>query len=364
MAPLRSGTVDRRYERYAQASLRHKPNFYLLMVEAYGEILATWDMRPAYEALLARVQARLEHAGYHARSAYSASPVHGGTSWFSIATVQTGILIDRPLPYSALELNSARVPSLASFFNAQGYESYALEAGSRARSTLRRLDLFNHHVMIDATALDYHGPHFGWGHIPDQYSFGVLRERYLAKAPEPRYLFYMGVSTQYPWGDDVPPYVSDWKALDHGQVIRDDVDSSWPALPYKEEIATELRRSYLRSVEYEFRLLTELLEADASRDIVVVILGDHQPRLESNPPGEVTMNTPMHVLSRDPAFVERFAAFGFQPGMFADPELHPPLAHEGLFSLLVSQLTAAYGDPDAAPIPYLPDGIGLSGLNP
>jgi hypothetical protein len=364
MAPLRSGVADHRYANYAKVSLRQKPNFYLLMVEAYGEILATWDMRPVYEALQARVQARLERAGFHACSAYSAAPVHGGTSWLSIATVQTGILIDRPLPYSALELNGARVPSLAGFFNAQGYQSYALQPGNRARSGLRRLDPFNHHVPVDATAIGYQGPHFGWGHIPDQYSLGVLRERYLAHASEPRYLFYMGVSTHFPWGEDVPPYVRDWHALDAGTIERTDVDASWPALPGKDEIATELRRSYFQSVEYEWRLFTELLEAEPSRDIVVMILGDHQPRLESNPPGEVTMNTPLHVLSRDPAFVASFADVGCQPGMFADPTLHPALQHEALFSLWVSKLAARYGQPGASDARYFPDGIGLSGLNP
>jgi hypothetical protein len=364
MAPLRNGTVDRRYASYAQVSLRRKPDFYLLMVEAYGEILATWDMRPAYEALQARVQARLEHAGFHACTAYSAAPVHGGTSWLSIATVQTGILIDRPLPFSALELSGARVPSLAGFFNAQGYQSYTIQAGTRARSGLRRLDLFNHHVVIDAQAIGYQGPHFGWGHIPDQYSLGVLRERYLADAPEPRYVFYMGVSTHFPWGEDVPPYVRDWKALDAGKVEPVAVDASWPPLAGKGMIATDLRRSYLQSVEYEWRIFTELLEAEPARDIVVVILGDHQPRLESNPPGEVTMNTPMHVLSRDAGFVDSFADVGCQPGLFADPTLHPPLQHEGLFSLWVSKLAARYAEQGAQNAPYFPDGIGLSGLNP
>jgi hypothetical protein len=370
MAPLRSGVADRRYASYAKVALRQKPNFYLLMVEAYGEILATWDMRPAYEALQARVQTRLERAAFHACSAYSAAPVHGGTSWLSIATVQTGILIDRPLPYSALELTGARVPSLAGFFNGQGYESYTLQPGTRARAGLHRLDLFNHHILIDASAIGYQGPHFGWGHIPDQYSLGVLRERYLAHAPEPRYVFYMGVSTHFPWGEDVPPYVRDWHALDAShadarKIERADVDASWPALPHKDEIATELRRSYFQSVEYEWRLFTELLEADRSREIVVVVLGDHQPRLESNPPGEVTMNTPLHILSRDAAFVASFADVGCQPGLFADPTLHPPLQHEALFSLWVSKLAARYAEPGSAGnARYFPDGIGLSGLNP
>jgi hypothetical protein len=73
------------------------------------------------------------------------------------------------------------------------------------------------------------------------------------------------------------------------------------------------------------------------------------------------MNSPIHVISRDPALVQRFRAAGFQPGMLADPHQGKRFKHEGLFSLMVSNLAALYGN---QAVPYFPDGIGLSGLNP
>jgi hypothetical protein len=69
------------------------------------------------------------------------------------------------------------------------------------------------------------------------------------------------------------------------------------------------------------------------------------------------------VLSRDPAYIERFADAGFQSGMYADPTPRPPLRHEGLFSLWMSKLMAAYGVPGSELPEYLPNGIGLAGLN-
>ena len=86
--------------------------------------------------------------------------------------------------------------------------------------------------------------------------------------------------------------------------------------------------------------------------------------LESNPPGELTFNAPVHVLSRDAAFVERFADAGFQPGLFAEPGKAPALQHEGLFSLWVKKLAEAYGTPETRDrATWFPDGIGLAGLN-
>ena len=109
----------------------------------------------------------------------------------------------------------------------------------------------------------------------------------------------------------------------------------------------------------------ELLEAERSQEIVVVIIGDHQPRLESNQPGEATFDTPVHVISRDPAFIARFAERGFQPGLYAEPKRGQTLVHEALFSLFVTELAGAYGTPETKGLAkYFPAGISVGGLNP
>jgi hypothetical protein len=366
---LYQGPPDHRYAEFMQIKLQKKPDVYLLMLEAYGEILATWDMNDAYRALMNRVDAQLSAAGYHARSAYSRSPVHGGTSWFSIATVHTGIWIDRQDAYSALQRIGSTVPSLTSFLRVAGYRTHTLQPGTAERTGIRHFDLFRHDEVVDRTMLPYAGHEYGWGRVPDQYSIGFFREHAWAKAARerrPRSLFFMCVSTHWPWGEGVPPYVRDWKTLERARAVPAAADDpSWPAFAEASSIGTELRRSYFRSVEYEFRLLTEWLTSEVGRDSVILIVGDHQPRLESDHPGAITLNTPVHVLSRDAAFVESFAARGFQAGMYADPKLRAPLRHDGLFSLMISELAARYGDADASShAHYYPDGIPLAGLRP
>jgi hypothetical protein len=363
-AQLATGAPDKRYDAFDTLTLRRRPTFYFLMIEAYGEILATWDMAPAYQALLRRVEGRLAARGFHATSFYSAAPVHGGWSWFSIATTQTGILIETPQVFSAFEDHRAGVPTLERFFKRQHYATWSLQPGTAERPGLLIHDLYEHDLLVNADLIGYHGRRWGFGGIPDQYAFAFMKDRYLKAAPDPLYLFYMAVSTHYPWGDHVPPYVKDPLALERGVVEPSNVDDTWPAIAEKEQIGSEYRKSYFQSVEYEWRVLTEFLEADPSQDIVVVVMGDHQPRLESNPPGEVTMNTPVHILSKDPAFVASFAQVGAQRGLSADPTLHPPLQHEGLFSLLVSRLAALYGDEQSqGRATWSPDGAELSGLN-
>lgn len=347
---LTDATRDERYQDLMKVRLAKRPNFYFLVVEAYGEVLATWDMTDAYRALMTRVRGRLEAAGYHMRTAYSSAPVHGGRSWLSIATMQTGILIDEPESFTAFEATSRKTPTLVGFFRNQGYHTASVEPGTKDRAGVGRDDLYGHEVRIAAPQLGYEGKRWGFGVIPDEFTLDQVRTRHLGALAEPRYLFFMSVSTHYPWtAETVPPI--------------EDLGPRWPPLPGVDAIGTEFRRYYLKSVEYDWRAFTEFLEAERSPEIVVLLLGDHQPRLESNAPGEVTFHTPVHVISRDAAFVEQFAKLGFQRGLFAEPGRAPPLLHEALFSLLVSELADAYGTPETKGLAtYFPEGITLRGL--
>lgn len=364
MVAVRAAPPDHRYDAFDSVQLARKPDFYLVMLEAYGEILATWDMAPAYRELLVRVEQRLARAGYHAASTYSAAPVHSGTSWFSIGTVHTGVLIQRPKAFELLERAGPELPTLTRFFRRQGYRSYALQPGSTKRVGLTRNDFYGHDVFVDAPALGYRGKKYGFGRVPDQYALGVFRERFFQATAQPRYVFFMNVSTHYPWGDEIPSYARDWKSLDqHDAPPASDVDASWPALEHSVEIATPLRRSYFKSIAYVFRLLTEWFEAEAGRDSVIVLLGDHQPRLERNLPGAVTMNTPLHILAKDPAFIATLIAHhGFQAGLYADPQRAQLLDHAGLFSRLVAQLNSSFGAANAPAVQVFPHGLPLNAL--
>jgi hypothetical protein len=128
-------------------------------------------------------------------------------------------------------------------------------------------------------------------------------------------------------------------------------------LPGADRIADETRRRYAESVDYDLRVLGDYIEAEGDTDAVFFILGDHQPHL-GGPRG--SYDTPLHVVSRDAALVERFAARGFTRGLFVEPGTTPPLAHEGLFSLVASVLAAHAGAP--TPLPVYPHGISQAGL--
>ena len=360
---------DTRYRRFAEAKLQRTPNVYLLMLEAYGQRLsADPEMKAPFRELTARMESRLAEAGFHVRSSLSEAPVFGGRSWLSIATVQTGIRVDQPGVFALLEPVAAKLPSLTAYFHRQGYATWALQPGNVDRVGLDKTDIFRRDMVIDGPELEYRGTPYGWVKTPDQYSLGYFSER-LSSERRPYFAFFMSVSTHHPWL--AVPFAKDWKTLNTPELVE---VADWEPIHGSEAIAEGFPRRYFESVTYEWRALADFIERESSPDAIFILVGDHQPLLEREAPEDVdpfaaaaatqSHNTFVHVISRDQELVEQFAQSGFTPGLFVEPG-HSSLKHEGLFSLIVTQVSKRHGDP-AAPekATFYPEGIGLSGLLP
>ncbi|MBX7114310.1 MAG: CDP-alcohol phosphatidyltransferase family protein [Myxococcaceae bacterium] len=361
MGALAQAAPDLSYERLLTAKLKQRPNVYLLMIEAYGGALVTCDTRQAYASLMTYAQERLAAKGYHARTAYSRAPVHSGGSWKSIATVETGIHIERNTTFELLERTAARLPTLSGFFREQGYQTLALQPGSTDRTGLRRYDMYRRHVNIGGPELAYKGPTYVFVGTPDQYSVGFFLDNALPKVTAPYFVYYMSVSTHYDWWT-TPPFVTDWRALNDRQANLASLTVPWKPLAGVENISERPQRLYFDTVQYEWRVLLEMIEREASDDAIFFILGDHQPRL-SCAPATKSFETPVHVISKSEPFLQRFDALGFAPGLYAKPAQNTPLLHEGFFSMVVSKMTEQYGEmPAQAPSLYFPNGIGHAGL--
>ncbi len=356
---LAEGDPDPRYLAFSKVRLARKPNVALMMLEAYGELAVACDTGPAYRVLMQRMEQRLERSGYHVRSAWSRAPVYGGQSWLSIASVQLGMRVDTVRKYELVENESARAPSLTRFFKEQGYFTAAVQPGNNVRTGLKKFDPYNRELVIDAPELNYTGLRYGWQGIPDQYTLGLIGEL-LPTLRQPWLLFSMSVSTHHPW--DAPfVYVNDWRALQDPALDTASVAAPWDPIEEKAGIGEE-RRGYFRTVEYEWRGLAQLMESETRDDTVFILLGDHQPKLPCDGGKAVSWNTPLHVISRDAALLERFGEHGFVPGLVAPLGERPPFTHEGLFSLFLKVFTSTWGDDAQVTLDVAPEGISLGSL--
>jgi sulfatase-like protein len=293
-------------------------NVYLFVIESYGQSvidrpLLAARVLPEYE----RFQSDLTHGGFQIASRVLDSSTYGGRSWLAHATLSTGV---RTSDQFQLELLRAAQPTtLAQAFTAAGYRTVLVQPGTRRESPLRDFHHFADHYY--ASDFGYQGPEFGWSSMPDQFAVDWIRRRELSHPGAPLFLEYALTSSHAPWSD-LPPLVEDWSALRDGAVYRQQTGvhfaSSWLALDGASD-------AYAQSVVYDLEVLRRYLVDFVKDDSLVILLGDHQPHSEVTD-GDPSAGVPVHVISRNPAFIDPFLARGYTRGMRAQTAgAHPGL---------------------------------------
>jgi hypothetical protein len=297
-------------------------NVYLFLVESYGQSVLD---RPELFALVApeyrRFEGTLSGAGFSVATRLLDSPTYGGRSWLAQATLLTGIPTRDQLQFELLR--AAQPRGLAQVFAAAGYRTVLVQPGTVRAST--QPDLLHFEQRYAASDLGYRGPRFGWATMPDQFVLDAVRRRELSAPARPLFLGYALVSSHVRWSD-LPPLVDDWSTLADGSLFatlpKTHYATNWLSL-------SGARAAYADAIAYDLEVLRRYLLEFVRDDSLVLILGDHQPHSDvtgqSPSPG-----VPVHVLSRNPAFIAPFRARGYTPGMVADEAL----PHPGLESLL------------------------------
>ena len=362
----------------------------LVFAEAYGAV--TLD-RPPIAAALADAREHLATAiaisGRRAVSARVVSPTFGGASWLAHAAVLAGVDTRDPADY-ALLLTTDR-PTLVRHFAAHGYRTVGWMPGLQRPWPEGRFYGFDR--IADADSAGYAGLPFGFWRIPDQASlarihvdelggsFGEAGEpgeaggagegfggagrapqrgpgpgsspdlagdtapdapTYRPGAPaetaatrrSPRLVVFPTVTTHAPFAA-IPPLREDWSRLLHADAFnREEVDAaegqpvSW----------TEPLPAYLASMRYQFGWLADYLARHAAQELVMIVIGDHQPVGTVSGPDQ-PWDVPVHVIASDPALLARFEAAGFITG------LTPPQQPLGPMHELTQLLANAFSSP-------------------
>ncbi len=304
----------------------------LLFLESYGAI--TYD-RPAFAEGLADSRQRFADAvagtGRQVVSAFVESPTFGGGSWLAHISLMSGLEVRTE--YTNALLMTQQRDTLPSAFARNGYRTIAVMPGLQQQWPEGRFYGFDR--IYDRDAMGYLGPEFGWWGVPDQYSMATLDAIELAPAARrPLFVFYPLINTHAPFAP-TPPYQPDWSRMT-GEAPFDEEAVS---LAFDDWADWEnLSPGYVRSVSYEFRMLAGYLEAHPERNLVIVLLGDHQPPAAVTGAGQ-SWNVPVHVVATQPDLLDRLRAAGFVDGMEPPrPEISP--MHE-----LLPTLLDALGDP-------------------
>jgi hypothetical protein len=338
---------------YVGYRLERKPDIYLIFVESYGSVLYKRShFRPPYTALLRELETTLKESGWRAATALSESPTWGGGSWLSYTSTILGMHIDNHPQY--LELRNryqlGKYPNLGKSLQDQGYHFVWVSSLDENLSDLawaKYTRFLGVDELIRNQQMEYIGPRYGWGSAPpDQWVLHWAHDRLQAATDKPLLFFTITQNSHYPWATH-PTLVEDWRTLNQSG------EDPTPVDPEALDLDTR-RRYYLNAVEYQLRMLTQFIEDVGDEDSIFILIGDHQPpALSRRADG---WSTPVHIISKNRAFVDAFGAYGFAPGLTVT-DLAPTLRHEGFYSMFMRVLLGQYGAGQIAAPEYLPRGI-------
>jgi hypothetical protein len=341
---------------YSRHHLGHKPNIYLLFVESYGSVLYKRpDWREAYLDLLQKAEDRLDEGGFHYATALSQSPTWGGGSWLSYTSALFGLHIENHPQYLTLmeryQSKVPRYPDIGSYLRTQGYHyfwttSISEQLGDQRWSNYKSFYGVDEWLRYDD--LDYDGDLYGWGPVPpDQYVLAYSRDVAMADQEKPLVMFYITQNSHFPF-QPLPEMAENWHDLDTPS-------PEGSPIPAENVSHAQLRANYLKAIEYDFDMLTDFILNHADEDAIFYLIGDHQPPSVSR--RSDSFDTPVHIISRDLAYIDNLEQYGFVESMDVDDSIPSQMRHEGLYSLIVRSLVQTYGTrPTFAP-PFLPDGV-------
>ena len=330
-------------------------DIYVFVIEAYGyAAFSRDDLHDQLSGDFDRFARVLDKHGYGIKSNYLLAPVAGGFSWLAEATFLSGQWVNSQTRFE--QLYDASVSTLSGVLHEGGYYTFTVRPGTVHGKWPEGWDLYRFEDALVAYEGDfgYRGPGFSYVPITDQYAIWKAhhhlertRENGVWGDERPLLAYYQLVSSHTPF-NRIPPYIEDWDALGDGTIYHERSDeiltfnNTWGG-------GSELDEGFVASISYVFTVLTEYIDrfVDHNRDPVFIVFGDHQPQRpirEQN----AHLSVPIHIVSRDQEILDRFAAYGYTPGMRGRQE--PPHERMSEFFPMFVDIATDNGAPGDSPL--------------
>jgi hypothetical protein len=261
--------------------------------------------------LLESGNSRLKAAGFASRTAWLTSPTFGGGSWLAHSTLLSGLWINNQQRYRNL-LASDRL-TLNQAFQRGGWRTVDVEpAVTRAwpEGAFYRSD-----KLYTAQNLGYRGPLFTFSSMPDQYTLSAFQRLERGPGHPPTMAEMVLLSSHTPWAP--LPHLVDWAKVGDGSVFRGMPETG--EKPDQLRDRNHIRDAYLRSVEYSVDTLISYVQTYGDDNLVLVMLGDHQPAPIVAGEG-ASRDVPVTVIARDHAVLDRISGWSWQDGLKPGPQ--------------------------------------------
>jgi phosphatidylglycerophosphate synthase len=284
----------------------------LVFAESFGRVaIEESSFAPEVDEALTEGDKRLASAGFHSRSGFLISPTFGGGSWLAHSSLNAGLWVHNLRRYA--QLLPERRFTLASAFNRAGWRTVD-EDVSNDRPWPEGKAFYHWDKIYNRNQVGYKGPTFSYASMPDQYIYSALQRLELGKTHRrPLFAEIDTVSSHQPW-NRIPVEIP-WNKVGNGSIYnhlpnhyeRESFLSFW-------DNAAKVQSGYSRSIVYTIKSLTNYIQHYGKKNLVVIELGDHQPR---NPvTGEQAGHqVPISIIAHDPKVLKAIEGWGWNPGL-------------------------------------------------
>ena len=306
----------------------------VVFVESYGRVAVdASSFSPGVDRVLDRGTRRLDAAGFGSRSAFLSSPTFGGISWLAHSTLQSGLWVNSELRYTHL-VKTHRF-TLSRAFHRAGWRTVS-DIPSNTEDWPVGRTFYGYDQLYGGYNVGYRGPRFSYAAVPDQYTLDAFRRRELAPGHAPVMAEIDLVSSHTPW---TPlPHLVPWTSLGDGSVF-----DGMPARgPQPTDVWPDTRKvqdSYAKSIRYSLRSLVSFVQRYGDKNLVMVVLGDHQPATIVSGEG-ASHDVPVSIIARDPQVLARISSWGWQDGLRPGPD-----AQVWAMSSFRNRFLTAFGEP-------------------
>jgi hypothetical protein len=295
----------------------------VVFVESYGRVAV--DGSPDVARALASGTSGLHASGYTVRSAWLTSPTFGGISWLAHSTLQSGLWVSSQQRYeqlldtaSSADAGGAPRLTLARAFSRAGWRTVDVIPANR-HDWPEGKAFYGYDEVYDARTLGYAGPGYGYAPMPDQFTLSAFDRLELERHPTGGRRPVMAeidlVSSHVPWAP--LPRLVDWASIGDGSVY---LAQAGTATPRDVVWASTqgVRTAYGQTVAYSLDSVVSFLRATHDDNLVVLVLGDHQPiSLVSG--DHAGHDVPVSIVARDRAVLDRISGWAWQDGLRPAP---------------------------------------------
>jgi phosphatidylglycerophosphate synthase len=285
----------------------------IAFVESYGQVAVQGtNFSPGVDAVLHQATASLTGAGWSTRSAWLTSPTFGGISWLAHSTLQSGLWVNTVQRYAEL-VDSHRFNLTDAFYKA-GWRTVS-DIPSDEYTWPAGTSFYHFDQLYDRRDVGYHGPTFSYASMPDQYTLAAFQRLELAPGHKPVMAEIDLVSSHTPWAP--LPTMVPWNEVGDGSIFDPMPARSQSPITVWRNTDT-VRQFFGQSIQYSLQALTSWVTELNDPNLVLIMLGDHQPATTVSGAGANHV-VPISIVARDPSVFSRIASWHWQEGLLPSP---------------------------------------------